>query len=101
MPDYFIGLISGTSMDGIDAVLARFGDRSIEIFGAGTSRYPDALRQELLDATRFPDSFSADVVGSLDHWVGECFRDAALELLRGAGVDPGSVRAIGSHGQTV
>jgi anhydro-N-acetylmuramic acid kinase len=101
MPDYYIGLISGTSMDGIDAVLARFGDRSIEVVGAGMSRYPEALRQELLAATRFPDSCTADVVGSLDHWVGECFRDAALELLRGAGIDPGSVRAIGSHGQTM
>jgi anhydro-N-acetylmuramic acid kinase len=101
MPDYYIGLISGTSMDGIDAVLVRFGDRSIDVIGAGTSRYPDALRQELLDATRLPGSCTADVIGALDHWVGECFRDAALELLRETGVDPGSVRAIGSHGQTV
>ena len=101
MPDYFIGLISGTSMDGIDAVLARFGDRSIEIVGARTNRYPDALRHELLDATRSPESCTADVVGALNHWVGECFRDAALELLRDTGVDPGDVRAIGSHGQTI
>jgi anhydro-N-acetylmuramic acid kinase len=101
MPDYYIGLISGTSMDGIDAVLARFGDGTIEIAGAGTGRYPDALRQQLLDATRSPESCTADVVGALDHWVGECFRDAALELLEGAGVGPTSVRAIGSHGQTI
>ena len=101
MPDYYIGLISGTSMDGIDAVLVRFGDRSIEIVGAGTTRYPDALREELLEATRLPDHCTADVVGALDHWVGKCFRDAALDVLRQTGVDPGSVAAIGSHGQTI
>jgi anhydro-N-acetylmuramic acid kinase len=101
MPDHYIGLISGTSMDGIDAVLVRFGDRSIEVIGAGTSLYPDALREELLGATRSPGSCTADVIGTLDHWVGECFRDAVLELLRETGVDPGNVRAIGSHGQTI
>ena len=101
MPDHYIGLISGTSMDGIDAVLVRFGDRSIDVIGAGTSRYPDALRRELLDATRLPGSCTTDVIGALDHWVGECFRDAALELLRETRVDPGDVRAIGSHGQTI
>jgi anhydro-N-acetylmuramic acid kinase len=101
MPDYYIGLISGTSMDGIDATLVEFGDRSVDVVSAGTSDYPEALRETLIEVTRVPDSCSADVIGSLDHWVGECFRDAALELLRATGIDPGEVRAVGSHGQTI
>jgi anhydro-N-acetylmuramic acid kinase len=101
MPDYYIGLISGTSMDGIDAALVEFGDHSADIVSAGTGPYPESLRSELIDATRTPDSCTADVIGALDHWVGECFRDAALELIQSAGIGPGDVRAVGSHGQTI
>jgi anhydro-N-acetylmuramic acid kinase len=101
MPRYYIGLISGTSMDGIDAALVEFGDRSADIISGRTVPYPETLRNKLIDATRAPETCTVDVIGSLDHWVGECFRDAALELLQAAGVDPGDVCAIGSHGQTL
>jgi anhydro-N-acetylmuramic acid kinase len=101
MPDLYIGLISGTSMEGVDAALVAFGDRSLELVSGLTAPYPEALRRQLLDAARNPDSCTADVIGSLDHWVGECFRDAARELLQAAGVDAARVRAIGSHGQTL
>jgi len=101
MPDYYIGLISGTSMDGIDAALVEFGDRSVDIVSGRTTPYPEALRNKLMDATRAPETCTADLIGALDHWVGECFRDTALELTEAAGVDPEQVRAIGSHGQTI
>lgn len=101
MPERYIGLISGTSMDGIDAVLVEFGDHSADIVSGRTLAYPDALRSLLMEATREPESCTVDVLGTLDHWVGERFRDAALELLETAGVDPSQVRAIGSHGQTI
>ena len=101
MPDYYIGLISGTSMDGVDAALVEFGDRTVDIVSGLTTPYPDALRSKLMAATRAPETCTADVIGALDHWVGECFRDAALELIQAAGVEPGQVRAIGSHGQTL
>jgi anhydro-N-acetylmuramic acid kinase len=101
MPDLYIGLISGTSMDGVDAALVEFGDRCLQVAGGRTTPYPDALRTQLLEAARQPQTCTADVIGTLDHWVGECFRDAARELLHAAGVDPARVRAIGSHGQTL
>jgi anhydro-N-acetylmuramic acid kinase len=101
MADYYIGLISGTSMDGIDAALVEFGDRCVEVAGGLTTPYPETLHHRLMDATRAPDTCTADVIGMLDHWVGECFRDAALELLDAAGIERGDVRAIGSHGQTI
>jgi anhydro-N-acetylmuramic acid kinase len=101
MPDYYIGLISGTSMDGIDAVLVEFGEHSVDIVSARTAPYPEALRSKLMDATRAPENCTADLIGMLDHWVGECFRDTSLELIQAAGVNPEQVRAIGSHGQTI
>jgi len=101
MPGYYIGLISGTSMDGIDAALVAFGDHTLDVRAARTFAYPAPLRDALLAATRNPQSCAVDTLGMLDHWTGECFRDAATELLADAGVDAGEVRAIGSHGQTV
>ena len=101
MPDYYIGLISGTSMDGIDAALVQFGDSSVAIAHAQTHPYPAELRERLFAATRQPESCTVDTIGMLDHWTGECFRDAALGLLGAADVSPAQVRAIGSHGQTL
>jgi anhydro-N-acetylmuramic acid kinase len=101
MPDYYIGLISGTSMDGVDAALVEFGDHAVNVLSGHTTPYPEALCNRLMEATRAPDTCTADVIGMLDHWVGECFRDAALELIEAVGVAPERVRAIGSHGQTI
>ena len=101
MSDYYIGLISGTSMDGIDAALVEFGDRSVRVIAADTLKYPTELAEQLLAVTRQPQDCTPDVLGMLDHCVGECFRDAALGLLEKSGSSPDQVRAIGSHGQTI
>ncbi|MDJ0938944.1 MAG: anhydro-N-acetylmuramic acid kinase [Woeseiaceae bacterium] len=101
MPDAYIGLISGTSMDGIDAVLVEFGQRSLSIRSTLAFDYPAGLRERLQQATRSPSTFTIDEFGELDRWVGECFRDAALAVIEEAGASASDVRAIGSHGQTV
>jgi len=101
MPDYFIGLISGTSMDGIDAVAASFGDRRMQLHATLAHPYPDALRRALQTAIHKPDACSVDVIGALDRRVGECFRDAALAVLGAGKLAQEDVVAIGSHGQTL
>ena len=101
MSDYYIGLISGTSMDGIDAVLVEFGDRPFRMTATASHPYPPDLRAELMAAIREPQSCTVDVLGRLDHWTGECFRDAALSLLNESGIAASQIRAIGSHGQTM
>ena len=101
MSDLYIGLMSGTSMDGIDAALVRFGDRSLDVVATHQYDYPGPLRHALVAARSLPDLRHSEQVPDLHRLVGECFRDAALELLAGAGVDAASVRAIGSHGQTL
>lgn len=101
MRDHFLGLISGTSMDGIDAVIASFGECRVVLHGSLAYPYPGAVRGELLQATAAPDGCSAAQLGELDRRVGECFRDAALAVMAEAGVGADDIVAIGSHGQTV
>ncbi len=101
MRELFIGLMSGTSMDGIDAVLATFGTQSVQLLAVHEERYPEEVRQRLEAAVRHPDGCGVDELGQLDTAVGACFRDAALALIAAADADAGSIRAIGSHGQTL
>ena len=101
MRENYIGLISGTSMDGIDAVVASFGEASIDLRATVNYSYPRQLRDDLAHAIRNPSACSVDDVGSLDRRIGECFRDAALEVIGKAGMSATDIRAIGSHGQTL
>lgn len=100
MPDHYIGLISGTSMDGIDAVVASFED-GLTIHATHAHAYPRDLRALLQNAIENPDVFGLDQLGALDRRVGECFRDAALALIEKSDVGSGDIAAIGSHGQTL
>lgn len=101
MTDYYIGLISGTSMDGIDAALVSFSESTVSVIETLSHGYPAELRGQLLRAVRDPGACTIDDVGELDQWVGECFRDAAIAVARDAGLGMTEIRAIGSHGQTL
>jgi anhydro-N-acetylmuramic acid kinase len=95
----FLGLISGTSADGIDAALLRF-DPVPTLLAACTFAFSEDLRSRLLGLMH-AESLPIDAFGELDAEVGEAFAAAALALLVDAGVAPAAVVAIGSHGQTV
>jgi anhydro-N-acetylmuramic acid kinase len=98
---YFIGLISGTSVDGIDAVLASFPDGGgIDLLAHRHQPYPDEVREQVLALTR-PGENEIERMGELDTRLGAEFAAASLSLLADAGVSPGDVGAIGSHGQTI
>ena len=101
MTDYYVGLISGTSMDGIDAALVRFDQSSVSFSRTHEFHYPAALRRSLIRAIREPQLCTVDEVGELDQRVGECFRDAARAVIADTAIDPSDIRAIGSHGQTL
>ena len=103
MPDsgaLYVGLISGTSADGIDAVIAEF-DPAPKVLAAATTAYPPALRERLLALTAPRAAIPLDDLGALDVEVGECFAEAANALLASWGGARERVVAIGSHGQTV
>ena len=94
-----LGLISGTSMDGIDAVLLDTTDAP-RVLAARSTPYDDRLKSRL-HALVVNGACTLDELGELNVSVAIAFASAALALLDEAGVDPASVAAIGSHGQTV
>lgn len=96
----WLGLISGTSADGIDAALVRFAPR-LEVIAVHTFAYPDELRARIVALARNQAAITLDDYGSLDVEIGERFADAALALMRDTGTATDAVAAIGSHGQTV
>ncbi|MGH2557915.1 MAG: anhydro-N-acetylmuramic acid kinase [Thermomicrobiales bacterium] len=100
-----IGLISGTSADGIDAALVRIagagGVATVELVCFSSTPYPAAVREELL-ALYDPHAPNAIArLCSVNVVVGGLFGDAALALCCEAGVSMERVHVVGSHGQTV
>ena len=105
MPSLYLGLISGTSADGIDVALVRFDNDDpqsrCELVHGRTFAWDAALRVRLVELGQGGELASLDEFGTLDVRIAEAFADAALSLLRDAGVAASEVRALGSHGQTV
>jgi len=97
----YIGLISGTSADGIDAALVRFDKDMPRPVDALVHPWPDALRERILAVAQDEARLDLDAYGRLDVAIGACFADATLELLRQSDLPASAVRAIGSHGQTL
>lgn len=98
-----IGVMSGTSMDGIDAVLARFpGDDSapMAIEGHCHTEFTPSLRQNLMDLNATgPDELHRAALAA--NGVADAYAGAVRQLLSRCGQTAGQVRAIGAHGQTV
>jgi anhydro-N-acetylmuramic acid kinase len=96
-----VGLMSGTSCDGIDAALVRVdGSGSglrAELLAFLCRSYPPELRER----ARSAGSAGAREIARLNFDIGEAFADAALAVIEAAGLSPAAVHLIGSHGQTV
>lgn len=97
----YLGLISGTSMDAIDAALVEIDGVRCEILHAIGRPYAASLREQLFRLIGRPEHANLDEIGELDTAIGEAFASAVAELLREANVPAAEIAAIGSHGQTL
>ena len=102
MPCLYLGLISGTSVDTVDAVVASFGPAGgpVRLLHAHGHPIPPRLRRDLLEVAAAERTTHARIA-RLDVEVGHLLADAALSAIAGAGLDPAGIAAVGSHGQTV
>lgn len=101
---WVVGLISGTSMDGIDAALVRITGPADEprtrLLAFTVLPYPPAIRRRLMHVAAGLPATAAEI-SELNFILGELFGDAALEVCRRGGIQAGRVSVIGSHGQTI
>lgn len=99
--ELYLGLISGTSADGIDAALVSFEGDTPKLIVSHAHAWNADLRERMLAVAQGELALDLDDLGHLDVEIGHCFADAALQLLEIGGVPARRVCAIGSHGQTV
>ncbi|AIX73851.1 MAG: anhydro-N-acetylmuramic acid kinase [Mixta calida] len=96
----YIGVMSGTSLDGVDVVLAAIDDRMVAQQASYCHPVPQALRQELL-AINQGQSLTLSQLGQLDTRLGRLFAEAVLTLMKQQNLSAEDITAIGCHGQTV
>ncbi len=99
-PDYFIGLMSGTSLDGIDAVIVDLSSKPLKLVASITQPLPAKLRQTLLTLTQ-PGHDEIEQLGRADIEFSRLQAQIVHQLLQQTNLHPDQIRAIGSHGQTI
>lgn len=98
--DLYVGLISGTSADGIDVALVSFDKGQPQLLAHHLHPFPEAAKSRLISLFT-PADQQIDLMGALDNELGILFAEASLALLDSANVPPDAIKAIGSHGQTI
>lgn len=99
-----IGLMSGTSVDGVDAALVEIrghglGTR-VELLAFHSHPFAVEVRDRIFDLFQ-PETSRIDEICQVNFLIGEVFADAALAVIQDAQLDAGEIDLIGSHGQTV
>ena len=95
---YFIGLMSGTSIDAIDAALVKIEKNSLEVINYQQFIIPSDIQSAIRSLNK---RSNLQLLTKLDVALGELFADSVLELLIQSELDKSTITAIGSHGQTI
>jgi anhydro-N-acetylmuramic acid kinase len=103
-PMLVLGMMSGTSADGIDVAMARISGAppklNAKLLGHASFKFPPAVRKETLRVAEQQPS-SAGELSQLNFRLGELFAEAALAACRKFKVSPKKIALVGSHGQTI
>jgi anhydro-N-acetylmuramic acid kinase len=96
----FIGIMSGTSLDGVDVALCAFDDSNCQMLATHFLPYPDALKLDLLALHEpTPNELEASIL--LGNSLAVHYADAVKELLKSANKKASDITAVGCHGQTI
>lgn len=96
----FIGVMSGTSLDGVDVVLAAINENIVAQQASLSYPIPVNLKEDILAICQ-GQQLTLSQLGRLDTRLGRLFSDAVLALMRQQNLQPEDIVAIGCHGQTV
>jgi len=94
------GLMSGTSVDGVDVAICDVDKNGARLLAFNTFSYRSSLRKKIF-ALFDPDSCSVDNLCSLNFILGEVFAKALIDLCKKSKISLSSIDLIGSHGQTI
>ncbi|MDD2928532.1 MAG: anhydro-N-acetylmuramic acid kinase [Sideroxydans sp.] len=98
--ELYIGIMSGTSLDGIDVALVEFGEGRPQLRSSHYQSYPRSLKDVLLELHQSGfDEIHRTQLASIT--LARAYADATYALLHKAGISPSHIQAIGCHGQTI
>lgn len=96
----YIGVMSGTSLDGIDTALVEVSPEKTTFIIGDTTPMPPAIKQSILSLA-LGQKTDLPTIGVLDNALGHLYAEAVLQLLSKASLSSSDITAIGNHGQTV
>jgi len=97
-----IGMMSGTSGDGIDTVLVSFDEHGIpELKNTLFNPYPQNIRDSIFELATADGELNQEQLDKLDQILGEQYAKAVNDLIRDSKLDASSISAIANHGQTI
>jgi len=101
MSELYIGLMSGTSLDGIDAGLIEFDGNIIKLLDFEYLPFSEDIKHDIQDLSQVNSSIRLTQYGTVDSQLGHLFAKACNNLLNNNKLTPTDITAIGSHGQTI
>jgi len=99
--NYYIGVMSGTSIDSIDAVLMEIKSKSWSLIETLSRKFPEQLRKDLLEISRNKQKIDLRELIELDIKTGVVFAKCINTLIKKAKINSNEINAIGLHGQTI
>jgi anhydro-N-acetylmuramic acid kinase len=100
MSELYLGIMSGTSLDAIDAVVADFTSLPPKLIACHTHPLPDKIRSKIIELHQTGVN-ELERMAQLDIQLGRLFAEAVMLLLEQIPSLPHGIQAIGSHGQTI
>ncbi|WP_310441212.1 anhydro-N-acetylmuramic acid kinase [Sulfurimonas sp.] len=99
MSEFYIGIMSGTSLDGVDIAFCEINNDTFKLLCSASYPFDKRLKNEILSAINKPVTLK--IVGELDTRLGKMYADCIESFIAKSEIDKNTIMAIGLHGQTL